>query len=89
MSHLGVLIHKGFSYYVCFSGKRCHSNIISVFCEQQLVGFSGLMLGYSVWADIMQNTEERRTFKKFRYLCEVYTISVGIEEYFDLLWKFI
>ena len=55
-----------------FSGRRLHSNVLSVHCEQELVGFASLLIGYGVWGDLIHHCETRRGLKKIRYLCEFY-----------------
>ena len=54
------------------SGRRLHSNVLSVHCEQELVGYASLLVGYGVWGDLIHHCETRRGLKKLRYLCELY-----------------
>ena len=39
-----------------FSGKRLHSNVLSVHCEQELVGYASLLIGYGFWGDLLHDT---------------------------------
>lgn len=42
-------------------------NIITVHSGGKLVGYSGLMVGYGFWADMVHNAENRRHLGVFRY----------------------
>ena len=54
----------------CFSGKRLQNNVLAVHCDQELVGYASLLIGFGVWGDLMYNADKSRRWKKLRYLCE-------------------
>ena len=49
-----------------------HGNVFSVHCEEELVGYASLLVGYGFWGDFVYNAERKRNLKKLRFLGEIF-----------------